>query len=134
MERGTAGNIAAAAAASGAGDSAGYPGEANSPSAPLTSRGDSRKLPDPMANTRSAAKQARAAVRRRARNRVQLASVRTSEKKIRALAKAGNADEATKLLSEFQSLIDRAAKKGVVHRNTASRHKQRVAALFPKKS
>jgi small subunit ribosomal protein S20 len=83
-----------------------------------------------MANTRSAAKQARAAIRRRARNRVQISSVRTSEKKIRALSKAGKNDEAAKLLPEFQSLIDRAAKKGVVHKNTASRHKQRVAALF----
>jgi small subunit ribosomal protein S20 len=83
-----------------------------------------------MANTKSAAKQARAAVRRRTRNRVQISTVRTSEKKIRALAKAGKADEAVKLLPKFQSEIDRAAKKGVVHRNTASRHKARVAALF----
>ncbi len=83
-----------------------------------------------MANTKSAAKQARAAVRRRTRNRVQISTVRTSEKKIRALAKAGKTDEALKLLPKFQSEIDRAAKKGVVHRNTASRHKQRVAALL----
>ncbi len=83
-----------------------------------------------MANTRSAAKQARAALRRRARNRTQLSTVRSSEKKIRSLAKAGKTDEAAKLLSQFQSQIDRAAKKGVVHKNTASRHKQRVAALL----
>ncbi len=83
-----------------------------------------------MANTRSAAKQARAAVRRRARNRTQISTVRTSEKKIRSLAKAGKTEEASKLVSQFQSQIDRAAKKGVVHKNTASRHKQRVAALF----
>ena len=62
-----------------------------------------------MANTRSAAKQARAAVRRRTLNRVQISTVRTSEKKIRALAKAGKTDEAAKLLSQFQSQIDRAA-------------------------
>jgi len=83
-----------------------------------------------MANTKSAAKQARAAVRRRTRNRVQISTVRTSEKKIRSLAKAGKTDEAAKLLPKFQSEIDRAAKKGVVHRNTASRHKARVAALL----
>jgi small subunit ribosomal protein S20 len=69
-------------------------------------------------------------VRRRTRNRIQISTVRTSEKKIRALAKAGKTDEAEKLLPKFHSEIDRAAKKGVVHRNTASRHKQRVAALF----
>lgn len=83
-----------------------------------------------MANTRSAAKQARGAIRRRTLNRVQISTVRTSEKKIRALAKAGKTDEALKLLPKFQSEIDRAAKKGVVHRNTASRHKKRVAALL----
>ncbi len=83
-----------------------------------------------MANTRSAAKQARAAVRRRTLNRTQISTVRTSEKTIRALAKAGKTDEASKLLSTFQSQIDRAAKKGVVHKNTASRHKQRIAALL----
>ena len=86
-----------------------------------------------MANTRSAAKQARGAIRRRARNRVQTATVRTSEKKIRALAKAGNKEEAIKLLPAFQSQIDRAAKKGVIHKNNASRHKARVAALFATK-
>ena len=83
-----------------------------------------------MANTRSAAKQARAAVRRRTRNRTQISTVRTSEKKIRSLAKAGNTEEAAKLVSQFQSQIDRAAKKGVVHKNAASRHKQRIAALL----
>jgi len=83
-----------------------------------------------MANTRSAAKQARAAIRRRTLNRSQMTTVRASEKKIRSLVKAGNADEAAKLLPKFQSQIDRAAKKGVVHKNTASRHKQRVAALL----
>jgi small subunit ribosomal protein S20 len=83
-----------------------------------------------MANTRSAAKQARGAVRRRTLNRIQISTVRVSEKKIRALAKAGKTDEALKLFPKFQSEIDRAAKKGVVHRNTASRHKQRVAALL----
>jgi small subunit ribosomal protein S20 len=83
-----------------------------------------------MANTRSAAKQARAAVHRRARNRIQIGAVRASEKKIRSLARAGKTDEAAKLLPQFQSQIDRAAKKGVVHKNTASRHKQRVAALL----
>jgi small subunit ribosomal protein S20 len=88
-----------------------------------------------MANTRSAAKQARGAVRRRTLNRIQISTVRVSEKKIRALAKAGKTDEAAKLFPKFQSEIDRAAKKGVVHRNTASRHKQRVAALLkPAKS
>ena len=88
-----------------------------------------------MANTRSAAKQARAALRRRSRNRAQLSTVRSSAKKIRSLAKAGNTEEAGKLVSQFQSQVDRAAKKGVLHKNAASRHKARIAALLkPAKS
>ncbi len=83
-----------------------------------------------MANTASAAKQARVALRRRAVNRTQIKAVRASEKKIRSLAAAGNKEEALKLFPGFQSVIDRAAKKGVVKRNTASRHKMRVAALL----
>ncbi len=83
-----------------------------------------------MANTRSAAKQARAALRRRTLNRSQLSTVRSSEKKIRSLVKAGNTAEAAKLVPKFQSQIDRAAKNGVVHKNTDSRHKQRVFALL----
>ena len=73
-------------------------------------------------------------MRRRARNRTQLSTVRSSEKKIRALAKAGKPEEATKLVSLFQSQIDRAAKKGVLHKNNASRHKQRIAALLKPKA
>ncbi|PAW75970.1 MAG: 30S ribosomal protein S20 [Verrucomicrobia bacterium Tous-C9LFEB] len=83
-----------------------------------------------MANTRSAEKQARGAVRRRAVNTVVKKAVKTSEKTIRTLVKAGKKDEAAKLLSKFQSDIDRAAKKGVVHKNKASRQKARVAALL----
>lgn len=83
-----------------------------------------------MANTRSAAKQARGAVRRRAVNQTVKKAVKTSEKSIRALVKDGKKDEAAKLASKFQSDIDRAAKKGVVHKNKASRQKSRIAALL----
>lgn len=83
-----------------------------------------------MANTRSAAKQARVAVRRRVINVATTKTVKTSEKQIRALVKAGNKEEAAKLLAKFQSNLDRAAKKGVIHKNKASRQKSRVAALL----
>lgn len=83
-----------------------------------------------MANTRSAAKQARGSVRRRAVNTTVKKAVKTSEKAIRTLVKAGNKEEASKLFAKFQSEIDRAAKKSVVHKNKASRQKSRVAALL----
>lgn len=83
-----------------------------------------------MANTRSAAKQARGSVRRRAINTTIKKAVKTSEKQIRALIKSGKKDEAAKFLSKFQSDIDRASKKGVLHKNKASRQKSRIAALL----
>jgi small subunit ribosomal protein S20 len=83
-----------------------------------------------MANTRSAAKQARVSVRRRAINVAVTKTVKTSVKTIRNLVKAGKKDEASKLLTKFQSEIDRAAKKGVIHKNQASRQKSRITALL----
>ena len=83
-----------------------------------------------MANTRSAEKQARVAKRRRVINISIKTSVKSAETRIRSLAKAGKKDEALKLLPSLQSELDRAAKKGVLNKNTASRHKARVAKLL----
>jgi small subunit ribosomal protein S20 len=83
-----------------------------------------------MANTRSAEKQARAALRRKAANTKVKSAVRKTEKEIRNLVKAGKKDEAVKLVSGFQSKIDKAAKTKVVHKNKASRQKARLAKLL----
>jgi small subunit ribosomal protein S20 len=85
-----------------------------------------------MANTKSAAKQARASIRRRANNKSVLTLVKSSIRKIRSLAETGNKAEALKLYSSLQSNVDRAAKKGVIHRNAASRQKARIAKLLKK--
>jgi small subunit ribosomal protein S20 len=55
------------------------------------------------------------------RNRAQRATLRTALK----MAKAGtaSADET----AEAVSLLDRAARKGLIHKNTAARHKSRMA-------
>ncbi|HEY2093572.1 MAG TPA: 30S ribosomal protein S20 [Thermoanaerobaculia bacterium] len=75
-----------------------------------------------MANTRSAEKQERQAVKRNAQNRAVKTRLRTSLKKARTAAAGGNAD-----LSAGFSEIDKAAKKGVIKKNTASRYKSRLA-------
>ncbi len=85
-----------------------------------------------MANTKSAEKQARVSIRRRAINQSIESSVKSSVKKIRALSNEGKKEEAVKLYPEFQSQIDRAAKKGVFHRNTADRYKKRIASMLKK--
>ncbi|PTX99371.1 30S ribosomal protein S20 [Verrucomicrobia bacterium LW23] len=85
-----------------------------------------------MANTRSAAKQARVSKRRRVINVAVKKVIRASEKSIRALVKSGKPEDAVKAFPEFQAQMDKAAKKGVIHKNTADRHKSRVAQLLGK--
>ena len=80
-----------------------------------------------MAHHASALKQMRQSEKRRARNRTNLSQLKTQVKKLRAAIAEGNAEAARKLLPETAGQIDKAAKKGVVHDNAASRYKSRLA-------
>jgi small subunit ribosomal protein S20 len=75
-----------------------------------------------MANTRSAEKQERQAIKRNTANRAVKSRLRTALKKARTAAAGGDAN-----LSVGFSEIDKAAKKGVIKKNTASRYKSRLA-------
>ena len=79
-----------------------------------------------MAHHASAEKQMRQDIKRRARNRKNLSQLKTQVKKLRAAIATGDAQTAKKLLPETVGEIDKAAKKGVVHDNAASRHKSRL--------
>jgi small subunit ribosomal protein S20 len=81
-----------------------------------------------MAKTRSAAKQARASLRRRAGNRSILSRLHTLESKFLALVTAKKATEAAEAFRLMTSALDKAAKTQVIHRNNASRKKSRLAA------
>jgi small subunit ribosomal protein S20 len=78
-----------------------------------------------MANTRSAAKRARQSAGRALRNRSVRAKLRTLQRRARAAAQP-TADQIRKLISA----IDKAAKRGVIHRNAASRRKARLNRLI----
>jgi small subunit ribosomal protein S20 len=80
-----------------------------------------------VAHHASALKQMRQGEKRRARNRQNLSQLKTQVKKLRAAIAEGNAEAAKKLLPETVAHIDKAAKKGVVHDNAASRYKSRLA-------
>ena len=80
-----------------------------------------------MANTASAAKQARGALRRRVVNRLLLDHARTAQKKLVALLTAGKKDEAAQLFPVLQRRLDRAAKGKAIHRNRSARIKSRIA-------
>jgi small subunit ribosomal protein S20 len=72
-----------------------------------------------MANTKSAAKRARQSIKRMRHNR----SVRT---RLRTLRKQLRTDAAPENIRAIISALDKAAKRGVIHRNTANRRKARL--------
>lgn len=78
-----------------------------------------------MANTKTALKQWRVTLKRRAHNRPLRATVRTYVVKARAAATKGGED-AQATVAEAISQLDKAANKGLMHRNAAARKKSRL--------
>ncbi len=82
-----------------------------------------------MANIKSAEKRARQAVKRRAHNMTLRSKMRTAVKKVRAAAATGGKPAAVEALKQAVPVIDSMVNKGIVHKNTAARHKSRLTAL-----
>ncbi len=80
-----------------------------------------------MANTFSALKRMRMTERKTAVNRMRKTRLRHQIRAMRQ-AIANNSESAQKLLPETFSLVDRAAKWGIIKRNTAARYKSRLTA------
>ncbi|ALJ56575.1 30S ribosomal protein S20 [Candidatus Xiphinematobacter sp. Idaho Grape] len=76
-----------------------------------------------MANTKSAAKRARQSVRNASRNASVLSTLRTQQKKLLLVATEGNKATIHKASMALSSLLDKAVKQGVIHRNLANRRK-----------
>ena len=81
-----------------------------------------------MAHTISALKQWKQSEIRRGRNHAVKSELRTQVKKVQSAVDKKDEAVAKTALREAYSLIDRAVSKGVLHRNTASRHKSRLSA------
>ena len=79
-----------------------------------------------MANLKSAIKQIRASERRRKVNQMHRSRARTQVKQTRILIEDGELAEAQAMLSQAASALDKAAKDGAIHRNTAARRKSRL--------
>jgi len=84
-----------------------------------------------VANTRSAKKRTRQSRHHAAENRVQRSALRTAVRKVRS---ATTGAEARKALLAAERLLDRAARKRLVHPNTAARQKSRLHKLASQKS
>ena len=79
-----------------------------------------------MANTKSAKKRIRQNEKRRARNRVFRGRARTSVKNARAAIDSGDVEAARDATLLAVGALDKAAEKGVLHKNNASRRKSRL--------
>lgn len=82
-----------------------------------------------MPNLKSSKKRLRIARKAQFRNKVLRTAMRTAIKKVRTAEDAAQAQ--TALLSAT-SLIDRTAKKGIIHKGTASRYKSRLTLQVQK--
>ncbi len=79
-----------------------------------------------MANHKSAAKKARRDVEARLRNRSNRSEVKTAVKKFLAAVATGSKAEASAALPGTLGVVDRAVRKGVLHKNAANRAKSRL--------
>ncbi len=84
-----------------------------------------------MANTRSAKKRVRASLRKRNRNRATRSAVKTLVTRARRPAE-GTASLTSDEVRHAISALDKAAEKGVLHPNNASRRKSRLMSALAK--
>jgi small subunit ribosomal protein S20 len=81
-----------------------------------------------MANHVSALKRARQTERKTAVNRANRSRVRGSLRALREALLKGDTQAANQQYRETVSALDKSVQKGVLHKNTASRYKSRLAA------
>lgn len=85
-----------------------------------------------MAITKSAKKEIKASAKKRVFNDRRKKAMRGSIKSVLRLVKENKKEEANNKLSEVYKAIDKAAKRGVIKPNTASRKKSRINAKIKK--
>ena len=85
-----------------------------------------------MAHHKSAVRQHRRSLRRNAINKKNKTLLRTQVKKVRTLVEDQDKDNAKKMLPQTYKTIDRAVKKGTIHKNTGARYKSRLSRQVEK--
>ena len=84
--------------------------------------------------TKSGLKANRQNIKHREHNRGMRSTLRTALKGMRAALDANDLDGARSALGRTVSAVDKMAAKKIIHRNTAARHKSRIAARLAKLS
>jgi small subunit ribosomal protein S20 len=80
-----------------------------------------------MANTKSAIKRNRQTETRTERNRAEKSRMKTIRKKTLVAIESGNKEEATKASNKLASVLDKAAKRNLIHPNKAANIKSKTA-------
>jgi small subunit ribosomal protein S20 len=75
-------------------------------------------------------KRIRSSQRKAAINQIRRSTARTYIRKARQLIAEGNLEEAGVVVQKAVSALDRAAERGVIHRNNAARRKSRLVKLY----
>ena len=82
-----------------------------------------------MANSRSARTRIRSSERKRVRNRIVRSAVRTRISRVRRSLVSGQGSGIEEELRAAVKALDKAAEKGILHRNNAARRKSRIMAM-----
>jgi small subunit ribosomal protein S20 len=87
-----------------------------------------------VANIKQQIKRNRRALTQRERNIHYRSTIRTLFRRVDEALDGGDAEAAAARTAELEKLIDKAAGKGVIHRNTAARRKRRLARMNARQS
>lgn len=82
-----------------------------------------------MANLKSSKKDLRRTAKKRVRNLSKRTALKTYVKNVRKAVEAGDATNIDVTLTRAQKNIDRAAQKGIIHKNQARRRLSRIAKV-----
>lgn len=82
--------------------------------------------------TQSAKKALRQSLKRKERNLLYKDKIKKLQKQAKVLISSGKASEAKEILPQVYKVLDKAAKVGVIKKNTASRKKARITRQFSK--
>jgi len=80
-----------------------------------------------MANIKSAIKRVEVNQKKRANNVSQLSAMRTEIKRVEKFVEANDVENAKSAFQSANKQIDKAAQKGIIHKNAANRQKSRLA-------
>ena len=86
-----------------------------------------------MPNIKSAEKSLRKSKERYLRNRSTKSAIKTYTRRVKELAERGDQEGALNALRRAISLIDKAVKRGILHRNAGARRKSRLMIALNKR-